>query len=233
MVVLHIETSASNCSVALSDNEKCLFYKVDTKGRNHAAQVHLFIEEGMQFLRNKGISIEAVAVSSGPGSYTGLRIGVSSAKGICYALDIPLISISTLEIIALQTKQLLKTTGNILFVPMIDARRMEVYVAAYDNNVTLIQEARAEILTSDSFNELLANNIVCFSGDGSEKFKSLISGQNAIFYDNIHPDAATMIPLALKKLKLNMVEDLAYFEPSYVKEFYTTAKTTGTQSNNL
>lgn len=149
MVILHIETSASTCSVAISEMENCIFHTSDRNGRNHAALLSLFIEEGMELLRKTGRKPDAVAVSSGPGSYTGLRIGVSTAKGICYALDIPLISISTLAVIALQN--VVDTETGALLVPMIDARRMEVYNAIFDSSLNELRAPQAEVLMADSF----------------------------------------------------------------------------------
>lgn len=220
MVILHIETSASRCSVAISEQHNCLFYTSDSQGRNHAALLSLFIEEGMELLRSCNKKLNAVAVSSGPGSYTGLRIGVSTAKGLCYALDIPLISISTLALLAQQNKA--DAEINSLIVPMIDARRMEVYDAIFDLNGNEQSEPRAEILSESSFAGELSNGIVCFCGDGSPKFSELISHPNARFLSSDAPDAIHMIPLALKKLQEGKVDDVAYFEPLYVKEFFTT-----------
>lgn len=220
MVILHIETSASTCSVAISEMENCIFHCSDKNGRNHAALLSLFIEEGMELLRKTGRKPDAVAVSSGPGSYTGLRIGVSTAKGICYALDIPLISISTLAVIALQN------AGNIesdaLIIPMIDARRMEVYDAIFDSSLKELRAPQAEILNADSFATELSNGLIYYCGDGSTKFNELIDHPNARFVSTEAPDAVHMIPLAIDKLKAGQVEDVAYFEPLYVKEFFTT-----------
>lgn len=224
MVILHIETSASTCSVAISEYDKCLFYKADHEGRNHAALLSVFIDEGLQMLRSEGKKPDAVAVSSGPGSYTGLRIGVSTAKGICFALDIPLISINTLELLAYQAKALIADTENILFIPMIDARRMEVYNAVFDVHLNLLRPAQAEVLHPESFHAFLATHTVCFSGDGSPKFKEIVQHENALFINDLTPDARTMIALALSKFRNKEFEDVAYFEPQYVKEFFTTAK---------
>lgn len=220
MVILHIETSASTCSVAISDQENCIFHQFDNMGRNHAALLSLFIEDGMNLLRRTHKTLNAVAVSSGPGSYTGLRIGVSTAKGICYALDIPLISVSTLALLAKQNAE--SAEADSLLVPMIDARRMEVYTASYDFSLNELSKPRAEILTADSFSEELSRQPVYFCGDGSPKFKDSITHPNAHFLSAGAPDAIHMIPLALQKLNAGQVEDCAYFEPEYVKEFYTT-----------
>jgi len=224
MLILHIETSASTCSVAIGENENCLFYKADHEGRNHAALLSVFIEEGLQVLRAEGKKPDAVAVSSGPGSYTGLRIGVSTAKGICFALDIPLISINTLDILAHQAKSMTTETGNSLYIPMIDARRMEVFNAVYDAELKTIRKAQAEVLHPESFNVFLTTHIVYFSGDGSPKYRELLHHENALFIDDPTPDARTMIALATSKFTNKEFEDVAYFEPQYVKEFFTTAK---------
>lgn len=220
MVILHIETSASTCSVAISEMENCIFHTSDRNGRNHAALLSLFIEEGMELLRKTGRKPDAVAVSSGPGSYTGLRIGVSTAKGICYALDIPLISISTLAVIALQN--VVDTETGALLVPMIDARRMEVYNAIFDSSLNELRAPQAEVLMADSFATELSKGLVYFCGDGSTKFSELVAHPNARFLSAEAPDAIHMIPLAIGKLKAGQVEDVAYFEPHYVKEFFTT-----------
>lgn len=222
MVILHIETSATTCSVAISEMENCIFHSSDKNGRNHAALLSLFIEEGMELLRKSNKKPDAVAVSSGPGSYTGLRIGVSTAKGICYALDIPLISVSTLEVIAVQNADKIET-GSFL-IPMIDARRMEVYDAIFDSSIHELRAPLAEILTEDSFSVELSSQRVYFCGDGSTKFRELISHPNAYFLATDAPDAIHMIPLAIRKLNAGDVEDVAYFEPHYVKEFFTTYK---------
>lgn len=224
MVLLHIETSATSCSVAVSENEICLFYKADSQGRNHAALVSVFIDEGLSLLRAEAKKLDAVAISSGPGSYTGLRIGVSTAKGICFALNIPLISINTLDILAFQARKRLPGNEKTLFIPMIDARRMEVYNAVYDGNLNLLRHPQAEILHPESFHAFLANHSVCFSGDGSTKYQAILQHENAFFMDDTLPDAKTMILLASTKWKTEQFEDIAYFEPQYVKEFFTTAK---------
>ena len=224
MVILHIETSATTCSVALSEDEKCLFFKADDQGRNHASLLSIFIEESLQQLHALKLSLHAVAVSSGPGSYTGLRIGVSTAKGICYALDIALISINTLDILACQAIAQTTVNEKVLVVPMIDARRMEVFNAVYDHNMNPVRNAQAEVLHPESFQSFLANHIVYFSGDGAPKFREITDHENARFIADTVPDARTMISLAVKKYNLQQFEDVAYFEPQYVKEFFTTAK---------
>lgn len=224
MIILHIETSTHVCSVALSENNSCIFSKSNNEGMNHAAMLSSFIQEALVLLKSMHKKLTAIAVSSGPGSYTGLRIGVSTAKGICYGLNIPLISISTLEtmtIAAMQQPDII--TDNSCFIPMIDARRMEVYDAVFDEKINLIRPVTADIITEENaFSEFLQNKRVYFFGNGSAKCKTLIHSVNAFFLDDIHPLAENMIQPALQKFKESKFEDIAYFEPFYLKEFQTT-----------
>lgn len=222
MIILHIETSTQVCSVALSENSNCIFSISNDEGMNHAALLSSFIQEALILLKESGKQLSAVAVSSGPGSYTGLRIGVSTAKGICYGLNIPLISVSTLEIMTIEVlKRQTNTTGD-YFIPMIDARRMEVYDAVFDRELNLLRQVSADIITEDSFEEFLKNKTVHFFGNGSTKCQTVLKSPNAHFTDNIHPLAENMIQPAIKKFKENDFEDVAYFEPFYLKEFQTT-----------
>ncbi len=222
MVILHIETSTHVCSVALSEQEKCIFQQSNYDGMNHAAMLSLFIQDALDLLKESGKKLDAVAVSSGPGSYTGLRIGVSTAKGLCYGLDIPLISISTLEIMAIAAMQKHAPNKHDLFVPMIDARRMEVYDVIFDSNRKIIRDTAASIINENSYTELLEKSQVFFFGNGAAKCKQVITSPHAIFIDNIHPLAENMIEPALKKYQQGQFEDVAYFEPFYLKEFQTT-----------
>jgi len=171
---------------------------------NHAALLSVFIAEAMEFLKSVSKKLDAVAVSSGPGSYTGLRIGVSTAKGLCYGLDIPLIAVSTLEVLTANALQITETAANSLFCPMIDARRMEVY-AAICNQEGIIQRE------------------ISFFGNGAEKCKTTLTHANARFIDGMYPLAENMIVLAEKAYNEKKFVDVAYFEPFYLKEFYTTA----------
>lgn len=188
---------------------------------NHAALLSVFIAEALDVAKNKGKSLDAVAVSGGPGSYTGLRIGVSTAKGLCYGLDIPLIAVSTLEVMLVET---LKSTPetNAVFCSMIDARRMEVYAAIYNAEGKIMRDISADIITPDSYSEFLAKNKVYFFGNGSEKCKTTLSHPNACFIDEITPLAENMILLSLKAFEEDNFADVAYFEPFYLKEFQTT-----------
>jgi tRNA threonylcarbamoyladenosine biosynthesis protein TsaB len=229
-VILHVETSTNVCSIAVSENGKLIFEKSNKEGLNHAKLLSPFINEALVFLSEKGKKLEAIAVSSGPGSYTGLRIGVSTAKGLCYGMDIPLISVSTLEIISIAAKKVLEETLNVnlnsqyLFCPMIDARRMEVYSAFFNNKNKLVKNISADIITENSYSDILEVQPVYFFGNGAEKCKPLLKNPSAHFLDNIEPLAENMIILAEKKFKERKFEDVAYFEPFYLKEFFTTMK---------
>jgi len=223
MIILHIETSTNICSIAVSENGQCLFSKSDSEGMNHAALLSVFIAEAMEFLKSTSKKPDAVAVSSGPGSYTGLRIGVSTAKGLCYGLDIPLIAVSTLEVLTANALQITETTANSLFCPMIDARRMEVYAAIYNQEGIIQREISADIIDENSYSEILERHIVYFFGNGAEKCKATLTHVNARFIDGMYPLAENMIVLAEKAYNEKKFVDVAYFEPFYLKEFYTTA----------
>lgn len=222
MIILHIETSTQVCSVALSENDNCIFSVSNDEGMNHAALLSTFIQDALDILKKTNRQLNAVAVSSGPGSYTGLRIGVSTAKGICYGLNIPLISISTMEIMAIAAIKNITSDADDYFVPMIDARRMEVYDAVFDAGLNLQRPVSADIITEDAFADYLTNQRVYFFGNGSAKCKILLQSPHAYFIDDIHPLAVNMIQPAIKKYKENNFEDVAYFEPFYLKEFQTT-----------
>jgi len=223
MIILHIETSTNVCSVAVSENLNCIFSVSNTDGMNHAALLSLFIKDALDFLKTENKKPDAIAVSSGPGSYTGLRIGVSTAKGLCYGLDIPLIAVSTLEVMTIAAIAHIGKTEAI-FCPMIDARRMEVYAAFYEANMNLVREISADIIDSESYDEILNEKSVYFFGNGADKCKTTITHPNALFIDNIVPLAENMITLAVKAFEANKFVDVAYFEPFYLKEFHTTAK---------
>lgn len=219
-LVLNIETATTNCSVSLSKDGETLLLKEDnTPGFSHAEKLHLFIDEIISNSEYKTSDIDAIAVSKGPGSYTGLRIGVSSAKGLCYALNKPLIAIDTLESLAHQV-----STNEGLIIPMLDARRMEVYAAIYNYNYESQREIKAEILTEDSYSELLETNKVYFVGSGVEKTKALINHPNAVFIEDKLPSANEMALLAEIKHKKSDTEDVAYFEPYYLKDFVALKK---------
>lgn len=212
--ILNLETSTKNCSVALAKNgETVLCKEIAEQGFSHAEKLHVFIEEILQEANVTVNQLEAIAVSKGPGSYTGLRIGVSSAKGLCYALGIPLISLDTLAVLASQVQ-----VNEGLIIPMIDARRMEVYSAIFDKNHNKIKEVEAEILTENSYQDY--NETIYFVGDCQEKCKTVLVKDNFKFLPEIvFPSANEMSKLSYEKFQNNDFEDVAYFEPFYLKDF--------------
>lgn len=213
--ILCIETATTNCSVALSVNGSVIALREDlSKGYSHAELLHPFIEEALEEALLNKEELEAIAVSMGPGSYTGLRIGVSAAKGLCYALEIPLIAIPTLTSIAHRV-----TDDKSTIVSMLDARRMEVYSAVFNSEKQEIRETKAEILTENSFLDYLENGKVSFIGSGVAKFMDICNHPNAHFIADQLPSAAQMAPLAEAKQKIGDIEDVAYFEPYYLKDF--------------
>ena len=215
-MILCIETATTNCSVALGKGGKLIALKEDySNNYSHAERLHIFIEEILRENKMNKEDLRAIAVSKGPGSYTGLRIGVSAAKGLCFALDVPLISVPTLESLALQVNQ--EKEGFII--PLLDARRMEVYTAGYNSSYRKVFDTRAEILTPDSFLEYLENASVTFIGSGVEKFRKICEQPNASFIEGKLPSAAQMVSLADEKFQKKKFEDVAYFEPYYLKDF--------------
>jgi tRNA threonylcarbamoyladenosine biosynthesis protein TsaB len=220
--LLHIETSTGVCSVALSQNEKILWHKENYEGQSHSVLLAKFTEEALFFAREAGISLNGIVVSCGPGSYTGLRIGVSTAKGIAYGLDVPLLAVNTLELMASSVIKNVDIEADILLCPMIDARRMEVYTALYDNNLHMIRPVKAEIIDENSFSDILENKkILCF-GNGAAKCKGILTHPNISFIEEIHPLASDMASLAEEAFRENKFQDIAYFEPFYLKEFIAT-----------
>ncbi|RNC67156.1 tRNA (adenosine(37)-N6)-threonylcarbamoyltransferase complex dimerization subunit type 1 TsaB [Proteiniphilum sp. X52] len=218
--LLTIETSTPVCSCALSRDGEILVNKENYEGRSHASLVGLFVHEIMEYARERDIHLDAIAVSSGPGSYTGLRIGVSEAKGLSYGLDIPMIAIPTACIMASMMRG--KADEDTLLCPMIDARRMEVYATFFDRSLNMIRETSADIVKEESYSDLLEKQKVLFFGNGAEKCRTLITHPNALFFDDIHPLASAMVPLAEKAFTDKTFVDVAYFEPFYLKEFVAT-----------
>jgi tRNA threonylcarbamoyladenosine biosynthesis protein TsaB len=215
--ILNIETATKNCSVALAKEGKTILCKeIAEEGYSHAERLHVFIEE---IIQEAGITFKdlvAVAVSQGPGSYTGLRIGVSAAKGLCYALGIPLIAVDTLKTLASQVN-----VSNGLIIPMIDARRMEVYSAVFTPNFENTRGILAEIITENSFGDF--QETLYFVGDCAEKCKSVLNNDNFVFLEDIiYPSAKEMSLLSFEKFKINDTVDVAYFEPYYLKDFMIT-----------
>jgi tRNA threonylcarbamoyladenosine biosynthesis protein TsaB len=215
--ILNIETATKNCSVALAKEGKTILCKeIAEEGYSHAERLHVFIEE---IISEAGITMKdlaAIAVSQGPGSYTGLRIGVSAAKGLCYALNIPLIAVDTLQTLASQV-----TEADGLIVPMIDARRMEVYSAIFSSTLEKKREILAEVITEDSFEA--EKEKLYFVGDCNEKCKTVLTKANFVFLDAIkYPSANEMSALSFYKYKISDTVDVAYFEPYYLKDFLIT-----------
>ena len=219
--ILHIETSTEICSIGISENTELIYYEESNKPMSHSSLLGTFIKKAMEHLERAEKKANAIAISCGPGSYTGLRIGTSMAKGLCYGLNIPLIAVSTLEVMTISLIHEKQYKG-CLFCPMIDARRMEAYTALYDDTLNTIKNTTATIIDKNSFSDLLATNKIVFFGNGSEKCKPIISHPNAIFVDNIHPIAKNMLYLSLKKYNQSQFENVAYFEPHYLKDFVAT-----------
>ena len=216
--ILNIETSTKNCSVSIAKCGELISLKEINNGEySHAEMLHPLIKEALIESKLTIDQIDAIAVGKGPGSYTGLRIGISAAKGLCFANDIPLISINSLEILAHST---LIHKGYI--VPMIDARRMEVYSAIFDESYQAIRETKAEIIDVNSFSDKIQNHTIYFVGDGAEKCEEIILNKNARFVKNKFPSAKEMVKLSYPKYKNNNTEDVAYFEPFYLKNFIAT-----------
>lgn len=214
--ILNLETATTNCSVSLSKDGNTIAIKEDARnGYSHAEKLHVFIDEVMREanLDSKAL-IDAIAVSKGPGSYTGLRIGVSAAKGLSYALDVPLISVPTLEVLAHQV-----SCNDGVIVAMLDARRMEVYSAVFNSKYNQIRDTKAQIIDETSFGTYLEQGNVYFIGNGVTKTKSMIQHPNAFFIEDKLPSANEMGQLAFNKYKISDTEDVAYFEPYYLKDF--------------
>ena len=217
--ILNIETSTSACSVAVSQDGATIFVKEDLKGPSHAVLLGVFVDEALSFVDSRAIPLDAVAVSCGPGSYTGLRIGVSMAKGVCYGRDLPLIGLPTLEVMCVPVLLYHDLPEDALLCPMIDARRMEVYSAIYDRALGVVKETSADIIDENSYLDILEKQPVYFFGNGAAKCREKITHPNAHFIDDIHPLAKMMFPLAEKSFVTSNFKDVAYFEPFYLKEF--------------
>lgn len=221
--ILNIETSTEVCSVALTSDGMVLEHREDYEGRNHALLLSGFIEEMMQYATPRGIKIDAVAVSIGPGSYTGLRIGLSEAKGLCFGLDVPLIGIDTLKILVVATMFGNYIDENSYYVPMIDARRMEVFAGVYDSALQEVMPARPVILTPDSFSEYLGQGRkLVFVGNGAEKAANLIKHPDVMYIPGVKPAAVDMLALSEMAFRKGDFIDIAYSTPNYLKEFQAT-----------
>lgn len=222
-VILSIDTSTAVCSAAVSAEGMIMAHRESFDGRNHAVALSGFVKHCLDFLRDKGLRLDAVAVSMGPGSYTGLRIGLSEAKGLAYALDVPLIGIDTLQILAVSAMFSSDCLPeDCLFAPMIDARRMEVFTAVYDWSLTPLMSPRPLVLDSGSYQEFLESHPVIFMGDGSQKAREVVTSPNAVFFPGVNPLAVDMVALAEKAYAARDFLDLAYCVPNYLKEFQAT-----------
>ena len=220
--ILHIETSTQVCSVALSQDGVCLFDKADFEGPSHASILAGYVEEAVSFADSHAIPLDAVAVSKGPGSYTGLRIGVSEAKGVAYGRDARLLAVNSLKVLTVPTLLHAELPDDALLVPMIDARRMEVYCAVYNRALQEVWPTQALVVDEASFGELLDEQPLYFMGNGSDKCRAVIQHPNAHFIEGAVPLATQMIPLAEMAMAREEFEDVAYFEPFYLKEFVAT-----------
>lgn len=221
IIILNIETATKNCSVALAKNGHTVaFREIAEEGFSHAERLHVFIEEVIKDAQLAFEDLTAIAVSQGPGSYTGLRIGVSSAKGLCYALNIPLIAVDTLQSLASQVN-----VSKATIIPMIDARRMEVFSACYDENLNIIESVSANIIDENSYEN--REDQIHFLGDGAAKCKEFLKKSNFVFHDlNLYPSAKEMSLLSHTKFKKSDTVNVAYFEPLYVKDFMIMKKKT-------
>jgi tRNA threonylcarbamoyladenosine biosynthesis protein TsaB len=219
-VILHIETSTNVCSVAVSEDGQCIFDQVERGGMSHAEKLGTMVDEALSFTDNHAIPFDAVAVSCGPGSYTGLRIGVSMAKGVCYGRDLKLISIPTLELLCVPPLLGEKIADEAsLLCPMLDARRMEVYAGLYNRALKPVRPIQADVVTSDTYQEWLDKGPVYFFGNGAAKCMDVINHPNARLIEDVEPLAKWMMPLAERRFLNGQFGDVAYFEPFYLKDF--------------
>ncbi len=219
--ILNIDTSTDVCSVALTSEGMVLEHREDYEGQNHAKVLSSFVNDMLTYATPRGIKLDAVAVSMGPGSYTGLRIGLSEAKGLCFGADVPLIGISTLELLVVTVMFKEFWDDDVLFVPMIDARRKEVFTGVYNLALDKIMQPQPLILDENSFQEFADKKMV-FIGNGSDKAKDIIKLPNAKFISGIKPEAVNMMALAERAFKNNDFIDVAYSTPQYLKEFQST-----------
>ena len=220
-IILNLETATTNCSVSISKGDQIIALKENNaENYSHSEQLHVFIKEALHGASLSFSDLDAIAISKGPGSYTGLRIGVSATKGLCFSLDIPLISIPTLESMAHQVK----LTEGELVIPVLDARRMEVYSCVYNSNYEEVRETRAEIIDEESFAAYASYPKVYLIGSGAEKCRGALKHPNFEFDETIVPSAREMAPLAFKKFEAKQFEDVAYFEPYYLKDFVIQSK---------
>ena len=218
--ILNIDTSTNVCSVAVSQDGACIFDKEDHSGPNHAERLGAFVDEALSFIDNHAIPLDAVAVSCGPGSYTGLRIGVSMAKGICYGRDVKLLAVPTLELLCVPVLlREMVTDDDALLCPMLDARRMEVYAQLFTRSLREVRPIQADVVDADTYREYLDKHPVYFFGNGAEKCMEVINHPNARLIKGVEPLAKWMFPIAERRIAQEKYEDVAYFVPFYLKDF--------------
>jgi len=217
--ILNIETSTDVCSVSVSQDGACIFSQEDHDGPNHAVKLGTFVDEALSFADSHAIPLDAVAVSCGPGSYTGLRIGASMAKGICFGQDLKLIAVPTLELMTVPVLLREEVEEGALLCPMIDARRMEVYSAVYDRALHEVRGIQADVVDADTYREYLDRGPVYFFGNGAEKCMEVINHPNARLIKGVEPLAKWMFPIAERRIAQEKYEDVAYFVPFYLKDF--------------
>ena len=217
--ILNIETSTDLCSVSVSQDGACIFSQEDHEGPNHAVKLGTFVDEALSFADSHAIPLDAVAVSCGPGSYTGLRIGASMAKGICFGQDLKLIAVPTLELMAVPVLLREEVEEGALLCPMIDARRMEVYSAVYDRALHEVRGIQADVVDAETYREYLDRGPVYFFGNGAEKCMEVINHPNARLIKGVEPLAKWMFPIAERRIAQEKYEDVAYFVPFYLKDF--------------
>ncbi|MGM9701249.1 MAG: tRNA (adenosine(37)-N6)-threonylcarbamoyltransferase complex dimerization subunit type 1 TsaB [Prevotella sp.] len=221
--ILNIDTSTDVCSVAMSDGGACIFTEEDHKGPNHNEQIGRMVDAALSFAESHAIPLDAVAVSSGPGSYTGLRIGTSMAKGVCYGRDVKLVAVPTLELLCVPVLLREQVEEGALLCPMIDARRMEVYAQVFDRALHVVRPIGADLVTADTYRAWLDKQPVYFFGNGAAKCMDTIAHPNARLIEDVKPLAKNMFPLAERRITQGQWEDVAYFEPLYLKDFVAKA----------
>jgi len=217
--ILHLESATEGCSVAVSEEGKLLFFKEDHTANNNSVMLGVLVDEALSLVDSRGLDLEYLAVSEGPGSYTGLRIGVSMAKGICYGRNLKLLAVPTLKLLTVPLLLEEELPDNALLCPMIDARRMEVYSAIYDRALKVVRPVGADVVSADTYLEFLDRGPVFFMGNGSGKCREVIQHENAHFVDGMVPSARWMFPLAELSVRNEDFKDVAYFEPFYLKDF--------------
>ena len=221
--ILNIDTSTDVCSVAVSDGGACIVTEEDHKGPNHNEQIGRMVDAALSFAESHAIPLDAVAISSGPGSYTGLRIGTSMAKGVCYGRDVKLVAVPTLELLCVPVLLREQVEEGALLCPMIDARRMEVYAQVFDRALHVVRPIGADVVTADTYRAWLDKQPVYFFGNGAAKCMDTIAHPNARLIEDVKPLAKNMFPLAERRIAQGQWEDVAYFEPLYLKDFVAKA----------